>query len=273
MHQSQPTLARRTLGRALKRHRESNGLNRSQAAKTIRVSPQTIQRMEDGITETKYITVKGVCDEYGISDAEKSHLCELAVAGAQRGWWESNRNGGPPGSPLFLETEQVADLIQSLETELIPGLLQVPEYLNAIQEAFLSMPEAASRSARQLRAQRQQMLFNRKPLPTMQFLIGRGPIESLRYLPEFAQLKQKEHLLKLSSNSSIEIKVLPHFHPAMTNSFNILKSESQDEKESIVYLESLDGCRYIEDSEVNLRYQQAFEQAWANSSDLEEHCT
>ena len=81
--------------------------------------------------------------------------------------------------PLFLETEQTAMRIRVVETEVMPGLLQTPEYLQALQDAQLPMPDEVAQSWRALRTKRQEMLYSRRVLPRLEFVIGKAAIVTL----------------------------------------------------------------------------------------------
>ena len=140
----QPTLARRTLGLALRRHRRSRGKTMRDAAAFTGWSDNTIARIEAGSQPTRLNQAKALCDFYELPPEEKSRLCGLAAQSGEPGWWEpyfdkSRGAAAPPRSPLFLETEREARRIWVLELEVVPGLLQTLEYLRALQEAGLPM--------------------------------------------------------------------------------------------------------------------------------------
>uniref|UniRef100_UPI0024564013 helix-turn-helix domain-containing protein n=1 Tax=Nocardia otitidiscaviarum TaxID=1823 RepID=UPI0024564013 len=82
------TLARRALGREMKRLRELAGMSQSAAGRVIGVSQQTIGRMEEGQpTKVSDLYVNTLCDSYRATDEERVTLLDLAgeVRTAQRG--------------------------------------------------------------------------------------------------------------------------------------------------------------------------------------------
>ncbi|WP_199035487.1 helix-turn-helix domain-containing protein [Glycomyces salinus] len=274
MTASQPTIARRSLGRALERHRESNGLTRAQAGREIGYSGQTIQRIEEGTQATRSMVVEKLCELYCIKGAELSHLTTLAVRGKERGWWEPYFDIGAektsrPKIPLFLETEQVALQIRVLETEVIPGLLQTPEYLRELQDAYLEMPDEVAESWRALRTHRQKLLYNRSPLPEIQFLIGRAAIDYLGEMPPEVREGQLNRLREVAARGSAEIKIITRVHAAASGAFNLLYPG--DETPPFVFMDAADGCRYIEQPQLVSMYEQTFSSACDRSVPVEEY--
>lgn len=274
MSESQPTIARKGMGRALERHREARGLSRAEAGRAIDYSGQTIQRIEEGTQATRAIVVEKLCDLYGIDDAEMSHLTSLAARGKERGWWEpyfdiAAGETSRPKIPLFLETEQAARQIWVLETEVIPGLLQTPEYLRQLQSVQLAMREEVAESWRGLRTHRQQLLYSRAPLPRLEFLIGKAAIDYLDAMPTDVRDEQRARLLEVAAMRGASIRVLTRIHAATAGAFNLLYPG--DDGEPFVFTDGADGCRYIEQPGLVSMYEQIFESARDMSIPIEEY--
>lgn len=274
MPEPQPTIARRSLGRSLERHRESKDLSRAEAGRAIGYSGQTVQRIEEGTQATKPIVVEALCKLYGIDDTEMSHLTTLAVRGKERGWWEpyfdiGSEETSRPKIPLFLETEQSALQIWVLETEVIPGLLQTPEYLRELQAVQLPMREEVAESWRGLRTHRQKLLYSRTPLPSLEFLIGKAAVDYLEAMPAEVRNGQVDRLLEVSAMAGASIRVLTSLHAATAGAFNLLYPG--DESEPFVFTDAADGCRYIEQRQLVSMYEQIAESARDKSVPVEEY--
>lgn len=269
----QPTIARRTLGIRLRFHRERAHLNRSQAAEAIGYSPQTIQRIEDGMQATRRIQVKELGATYEIPADQMGELFGLALDGSKKGWWQSYKEGLPPDFPIFLETEQEASEIRVLETEYIPGLLQTPDYLVEVQHAQPPQPPEKARMVRELRQTRMDLLFSRKKLPTMTFLIGRAAIGYLDAMPPKVMAGQIERLREVGSMAKVEIRVITKPHAAMAGSFNILTPGPPVPSAPFGYIDSVDGCRYVEDPDVVSLYERTFDHVRQIAIPLEEYLT
>lgn len=274
MPESQPTIARRSMGRALERHREAKGLSRAEAGRAIGYSGQTIQRIEEGTQATRALVIEKLCDLYGVTGAEMSHLTTLAARGKERGWWEPYFDIGAeetsrPKIPLFLETEQAALQIRVLETEVIPGLLQTQEFLRELQAVQLPMPEDVAESWRGLRTHRQKLLYNRVPLPHLEFLIGRAAIEYLDAMPAAVRDGQISRLREVAAMENVEIRIITRLHAATTGAFNLLYPG--DETAPFVFMDAADGCRYIEQRQLVSMYEQMFLSAREKSESAEEY--
>jgi len=274
MSESQPTISRRSLGRTVWRRREEKGISRAQLGRAIGYSGQTVQRIEEGTQATRSIVVEKICAELGIGNVEMSHLTTLAARGTERGWWEPYFDTGTeqtsrPKIPLFLETEQTAMRIRVVETEVMPGLLQTPEYLQALQDAQLPMPDEVAQSWRALRTKRQEMLYSRRVLPRLEFVIGKAAIDYLETLDEPVRDGQLNRLREVSAMQNAQIRVLIGLHAATAGSFNILYPG--DETEPFVFSDAADGCRYIEQPQLVSMYESIFGSVQIKSTTLEEY--
>jgi hypothetical protein len=218
--------------------------------------------------------VEKLCAQYGISGPELSHLTMLAVRSKERGWWEPYFDVGAeqtsrPKIPLFLETEQSALRIWVLETEVIPGLLQTPEYLQILQAAQLLMTDEVTESWRGLRTKRQELLYGRDPFPVLEFIIGRAAVDYLDAMPANIRDGQIRRLLEVAAMPSVNIRVLTQLHAAAAGSFNLLYPG--DATDPFVFMDAADGCRYIEDSRIVSMFEQTFSSARDKTVQVEEY--
>ena len=265
-----PTLARRSLGRALKRYRIEAKLNRTEAGERISYSRNSIKNIEDGTGGTKPIVIAGLCDAYGVNEEVKSHLCALALDGSKRGWYQKYPDGKLHLQPLYLETEQSATRIRSIETEFIPGLMQTTGYIDE-QMTQSRMTDEEIENVRKLRGHRQTLMFGRDHLPTMQFAIGMGALGYLDAMPTAVKEEQINHLVKMSALSEIDIRVVNTVGPTV-GAFTILTaSVDSGGDETFVYLDGLDGCRYMEDPQIIETYEQPFKVVFEGATPIKEY--
>ncbi len=238
------------------------------------MSRKTIDRIEKGVQGTKRPVIESLCRHYEVDDKERSYLLALWARSSERGWWEayfdaSNEEVINPEFPLFLESEQIATLIRVFESELIPGLLQTPDYLFALQAVQLPIPPEVAARIRALRVERQKLMFRRIDNPELEFLIGVGAMHYLMRLPAGVRDGQIARLRELNALANVSIRIVTGLHPAAGNPFNLLTTTS--DMPPIAYLESRDGCRYIERSEVVFFFERLFASAREKSEDLEEY--
>lgn len=251
-------------------------MTRTALGKALGYSIQTITRIEEGTQATRSRVVEDICEVLGFDDDEMSHLTGLAARGHQRGWWEPYFDVGAsqtsrPKIPLFLEAEQNSYRVVVVEESVIPGLLQIQEYLRLLQAAQLSMLDEVAERWRALRTRRQEMLYSRPVLPQLDFLIGRGAIDYLDELPAAVRDAQIARLLEVSAMENVGIRVLTGLHAATAGAFNILYPD--DDTEPFVFMDAADGCRYVELPQLVFMYEQIFESAQSKSVTLEEYLT
>lgn len=234
----------------------------------------TIERIEKGTQGTKRPVIESLCRYFGLDDKETSNLLSLWAKSSQRGWWEAyfdaySEEEINPDFPLFLEAEQVATHIRVYEAELIPGLLQLLEYLLELQRVQLPIPAAVAKQIQELRAQRQKLIFGRRLLPHMEFLIGEGAMRYLDKLPQAVREAQIARLREVNSLPNVTVRIVTGLHAAAGTSFKLLTTTP--EMPPIAYIESRDGCRYIERAEVVFFYERLFASAESKSEELEEY--
>ena len=262
MKGTHPTLARRYLGSRLKRLREERSESPKQVGDAIGYDRKTISRIEKGQQSTHRLQAEALARYFEVGDEERSYLCSLALKGSERGWWESffdvgSKEATSPAFPLLLEAEQVASHIRAIEIEVIPGLLQTPEYLKGLQQSQLPIPREVAASVAKLREKRQQLVLGREAPPQLEFYIGRIAIEYLDQLSSDVREEQVQHLLDLSEYDNIDIRIVTEMHAATnTGSFWILTMD--DGFPPFVYMDALDGCRYIEQVDIVARFEDVF---------------
>lgn len=271
---SHPTISRRGLGKRLKQRRIEAGLSEQQAADLLGYTLKSVRRIEAGTQGTKQTTIEAFVKHYNIAPEEASYLQTLRVRGAERGWWEDYIDKGTkedtrPDFPMFLEAEQIARLIRVYESDLIPGLLQTREYLQALQAIQLPIPPEVAEDVLKLRERRQELFQGRTDAPRMQFLIGESAIRYLLRLDARTRDGQLARLREVARMSGVQIRVVTQLHAAAAGSFAVLNTP--DEFPPIAYTDHLDGCRYLEDVDVTSRYEQAFAAAWELSVPIEEY--
>jgi transcriptional regulator with XRE-family HTH domain len=131
-----PSLRRRRLAAELREMRERSGLSVTEAAKQLNWQASRISRIENrqsGITAPE---LRKLLDVYEIEDDQyRARLAELARRVNERGWWQKYAGliGGDYADLISLEAE--ARAIRAYEQELVPGLLQTPEYAHAVIRA------------------------------------------------------------------------------------------------------------------------------------------
>ncbi|MEU3187666.1 helix-turn-helix transcriptional regulator [Streptomyces sp. NPDC006923] len=196
-----PAVRRRRLGDELRRLRRSAGLTSGETARLLGWHQSKVSRIETGVSGVKDTDLAGLLDALRIADPRlRTLLGALAgVPGTGPGWWKAYDGVIPPGYRDFISLESQARVVRTLETSVVPGLLQTPGYARAVTQAALEgLPAATVDSLVEVRLARQEALRAPSPLELNAVLDeavllrevgGRGVMrEQLRRLVELARL-------------------------------------------------------------------------------------
>lgn len=179
----------------LRREREAAELSQRDLAKLASVSPSLLNKIE----AAKRLPTKefsAICDErFGTGD-HFQRLWKLVIKYAYPTWFRP-----------YVELERSASAIRSFEVQLIPGLLQTPDYARAVLTASrLDRDTVEERLAARLE---RQSLLAREPAPELWFVLDEnvlhrniGGLEVMR-----AQL---ERLLVAAETPSTVALVVPY---------------------------------------------------------------
>ncbi|QIS20485.1 helix-turn-helix domain-containing protein [Nocardia terpenica] len=257
------TLARRSLGRELRRLREAKGMSQTAAGRVVELSPQSIGRIEDGqSTRVSSLQINALCDAYGATGAERRTLLALAremrEASKSGGrWWRAYADQIPGDFDHFVSLEEVARRITTSQMSLLPGLLQIPEYRREGEWTMhpQATPEEVERridiaTRRQHRLQDDDFEYSVfLSEAVLNHQIG-GPAVMARQL---------RHLTELAQLPNISIRVIPnsvgshvglHVGSFVMFEFPALAATRAPEP-PVVYVEGYTGDLYLErDSEI-----------------------
>ncbi|MFQ6329000.1 MULTISPECIES: helix-turn-helix domain-containing protein [unclassified Nocardia] len=240
-----PTVLRIALGGQLRKLREKANITREAAGDAIRGSHAKISRLELGRTGFKERDIRDLLTLYGVDDpVERERFLDLARQANEPGWWHRYNDLLPSWFGTYLGLEQAANKIRTYEANLIPGLLQTPEYARAVVSLGYEDADMDRRVA--VRQRRKEILFRQDP-PVVWAVIDEAalhrPVGGAR-----VQREQMEHLIKLSELPNVTIQVLPYAageHAAAGSSFSILRF-AEPELPDIVYLEHLTSALYLD---------------------------
>lgn len=255
-----PAVRRRRLGAELRRLRDLAGLTSGEAAARAGWHQSKVSRIETGHSSVRAEDVNLLLDIYAVRDRDvRDLLCTLAGHGHQRGWWQDFREVLPVEYRDFISLETGASRARSLETSVVPGLLQTPGYAHALTRDV--MPQLSPREVTALvdvRIARQAVLRQDPPLELAAVLdeavlrrgVG-GPevmAGQLRSLVQAAELPQ------------VSLQVLPFAagaHIGVTGSF-VIFSFPRIADLDVVVLDHLTGSLCVDRKEDIAAYTAAF---------------
>lgn len=219
-----PAVRRRRLGAELRRLRDLAGLTSGEAADLVGWHQSKVSRIETGHSSVRADDVNLLLDVYAVRDRDVRELLRtLAGHGHQRGWWHDFREVLPVEYRDFISLETGATMARSMETSVVPGLLQTPDYAHALTRDV--MPQLAPREVDALvdvRIARQAVLRQDPPLELTAVLdeaVLRRRVDG----PE-VMAGQMQHLVEAAELPQVSLQVLPFAaggHIGVTGSFVI----------------------------------------------------
>ncbi|MGW2326136.1 helix-turn-helix domain-containing protein [Streptomyces sp. NPDC001700] len=263
-----PAVRRRKLGAELRRQRDLAGLTSGEAARRLDWHQSKVSRIETGRSGAKPGDVARLLEVYGVTDPQLRALLEALCGGgpsdpegSRRGWWYAYRDLLPPAYRDFISLEAEASEAYTLETTVVPGLLQTADYARTVTRAALpDLPEDQLNTLVEVRIARQSVLREgRRPLRLHAVLDeavlrrGVGDAEVMR-----AQLRQ---LAELAALPQVRLQVLP-FTAGMpigiTGPFIIFSFPHITDLD-VVVLDHLTSSLYLERKEDLRAYSSAFD--------------
>ncbi len=257
-----PTTRRRQLGLRLLALREAAGLSAEEAGERAGMSKATVSRYERAKGNVRWNQVDQLCRAYGVGDAERLELIELAKnSKATEAWWLPLAGKLPGHLRMLLALENEASSIRQHTIGVVPGLLQTRDYAQAIKVTpEAALPPAELDTYLSTRMQRQQILDRPTP-PSYHAILDesviRRPVGSAAVMA--AQL---QHLLKRAEQPHVTLQVLPFSsgaHSVGLSSFIVFGGfGGPDPALDVVFLEHPVGSLFLEEAPVLAEYSQGF---------------
>jgi transcriptional regulator with XRE-family HTH domain len=252
-----PTVRRRRLGAELRRLRESAGMTCEQAGEHLDCSSSKISRIETARVPARALDVQVLCQLYRASEELTARLVALARESKQAGWWQQY-DVLPDWFETYVGLEAASATIRTYEIQLIPGLLQTPEYARALFEhSGLNGPRDVERSVSVRRAR--QEILKGDEAPQYWAILSEAALQRIVGGREVMR-DQLHHLCTVSASHNVTIQVIPNSvgaHPGMTTPFVILGFADREDPQ-IVFLDYLTGALYLEKSNELSRYELVF---------------
>ncbi|MFJ7262021.1 helix-turn-helix domain-containing protein [Streptomyces globosus] len=271
-----PTVRRRRLGMELRKLREDKGMTAEQVAERLLVSQSKISRLENGRRSISQRDVRDLCDVYEVEDRRLvESLMQMAKDSRQQGWWHAF--GDIPYS-VYIGLETDAASLRTYEPQMVPGLLQTPEYAHALIRGAVPETSPADVEKRvQVRMHRQKRLSetdNNNPEVGPLRLWAVIDEAALRRRVGDAQLmaRQLEFLIEQSEQPHITVQVMPFgmgAHPGMTGQYAILEFPDATDS-TVVYIEGVTSDLYLEKANDVQMYSVMYEHLRAQALNVEQ---
>jgi transcriptional regulator with XRE-family HTH domain len=267
-----PALFKRTIALSLQRWRKEAGLAQRDAAKRLDRTPQHISNLESGERLPSAADLELLLDFYGKPDRISFMRELLSAARKASNWWTALSGAVPKWFDLYLGLESGVSELSSFDTMLVPGLLQTPDYAEAVIRGNPGLTDEQVRQCIELRVGRQQILLREEDPVHLWTVLDESVLYRIRgdVIVMHAQLS---HLLEMSERPRIDIQVLP-FDAGATpaqqgGTFTVMTFPpgTMDNDTGLVYLELLTAGRYIEQPEEIIEYQRALTRLHALAAD------
>jgi len=257
-----PAVRRRKLGAELRALRTGAGLTSGQAARLVGWHQSKVSRIETGSSGVKPADVRLLLDAYVVEDSELRDLL-LVLAGAdevgRHHWWHAYRGVLPSTYRDFISLESQASVMRTLETAVVPGLLQTPEYARAVTRAAVDGLEEAKLDALvEVRLARQDVLRSNPPL-ALSAVLDEAVLRREVGGPD-VMARQLRRLVEAAHLPQVRLQVLPFSagaHIGITGPFVIFSFPNTSDLD-VVVLDQLTSSLYLERKEDLQAYNEAF---------------
>ena len=246
-----PSLRRRRLAAELRRLRDHAGLSTTDAARKLGWQASRLSRIEHRQSGISGPDLRKLLEAYGVEDSGyREYLASLASRVNQRGWWTKYAGLIISEYADLISLEEEARAIRTYEAELLPGLLQTPDYTRAVIRAARPTETTGEIERRvEIRMERQQILTRTDP-PPPRFNVVLSEAALRRPVGGYDVMREQiESLMKPRDPANVTIQVLPFntgAHPAMVGPFTFMTFTDPDDL-GVVNVENAAGALFLEE--------------------------
>jgi transcriptional regulator with XRE-family HTH domain len=258
-------MRRRRLAAELRRLRSDAGLSIEDAAAELKWPGSKISRVENRQVGISPRDLRTLLDLYHVEDrAYREELLEMGRRATERGWWQSYSSGVVPSAyATLIGLEAEAATIRSYEPELVPGLLQTPDYARAIIRGSGPLVLTTKEVDRRLevRLERQEVLLRTDPPPPRVSIVLNEGVLARRVGGAEVMRAQIEHMLRERDRANVTVQILPFSsgeHSAMLGPFYMLTFLDPSDP-GAVNLENATGAHLLEKPEEIRLYEEVWD--------------
>jgi transcriptional regulator with XRE-family HTH domain len=261
----------RRLAAELRRLRERAGLTGEQASQRLGWSGSKLSRIELHRIGVKQADLRQMLALYEVDESYRDELLALARESKHKDLPQRAAASFPVATYAYAEAE--AESVWNWEPQVVPGLLQTPEYARAVRELWHRMfpsPPAEIDRWVEVRLLRQQVLTRDPPLQ-LSVVIDESVLHR-RFGGRPVMRGQLAHLAGASELPNVELRVYPldsDTPPLGTGAFSYMQFPQVHDVplHDIVSVEHHEGTYDLEDEEQAFMYRMAFEYLMRGSLD------
>jgi transcriptional regulator with XRE-family HTH domain len=247
----------------LRRLREGAKITIESAAERLECSSSKISRIETGHIGASPRDVRDLLAIYGIDGSSADDLVQVAREARQKGWWHAY---GSVLTGAYVGLEAAAHSIKAYEAQVVPGLLQIPEYTRTVIRA--ARPDIADDELDQrmhVRKMRQSLIDQDDPLnfwvvldeAVFHRIIGNASVMA----------EQLDHLAMMAERPCVTLQLLAFdagAHAGIDGTFAILEYEDPGDPD-VVFAENAAGGLFLEKEHEIARYRSIFDHLRASA--------
>ncbi|MDN3356105.1 helix-turn-helix transcriptional regulator [Actinomadura sp. DC4] len=255
-----PTLRRRRLSSILRELRDASGMSAEEVAGRLEWGKGKPLYLESGqgVRPSPH-DMSRLADLYGVTEAQREELMELARAARLKGWWSPFSKQLSLVYTTYIGLEAEAAALRAFQLAMIPGLVQTEEYARALISGSTELSADEVEQRVEVRAKRQMILTADDPVK-LWLVLDEAAIRRIVGGPDVMRA-QLQHLMELARTlPHLRLQVVPFgggAHPGVVGAFTVLRFPHASDAPA-VYIESVGGQLFVEGGDVE-EYDDAFD--------------
>ncbi|OIK05573.1 helix-turn-helix domain-containing protein [Streptomyces monashensis] len=195
------------LGSALRALRQASGKEAKTVARRAAMSSSKLSKIENGAVMPSVVDVEQILTAVGVSEDIKAEYMSVARAAATEAtaWRLYRRLGYHRKQQQIQAIESRTTLLRLFQPALVPGLLQTPEYVQAVLGRKDLTAEQLARAVG-ARLARQGILY--EPGRQLRFIVTE-PVLRWRIVPPLVMAGQLDKLISVSRIPGVDFRVVP----------------------------------------------------------------
>ncbi|MEC3976558.1 helix-turn-helix domain-containing protein [Amycolatopsis sp. H20-H5] len=229
MNQPRRPIGRRQLGTELRRLRIEAGKNQREVAEVLECDTSQISKVEKGERALKVLELTALLNFLGVDAAKRDEILSLGQEARKRQPRHVYSDALPGAFRRLGDLEEDAAEIFDSSGELIPGLLQTPDYVRALVRNAISSKQSSAEDEIEARVAfrlDRQKLLDRDDPPRMWFIIGEPALRRPIGGDEVMAGQLRRLLAIMDDQPWITIQVIPIMigaHPLLSGSLTAFR--------------------------------------------------
>jgi transcriptional regulator with XRE-family HTH domain len=225
-----PVIQSAILRSELVRLRKAKGMTQEHVAKNLEWSASKLIRVEGGHSSITKVDLDALLDQYEVTSGDERDRLQALNRGAKEpGWWEAYRNDFLVTYLNYVGYEAGASFIRQFPGTVMPGLLQTPQYAEAL--TAISVEPVRVAPVVGLRMQRQAELAKRSPRPYRYFVLDEAVIRrhiGIEKDPAIMPSQLRHIVRQAEEDDRVTVRVIPFSkgaHAGLAGPFTLLEFE------------------------------------------------